>query len=420
MVQGEPRGKAIKCDEEPRASARDGALGAFVFDGIVVALLAAGWMAEAGWPEAYYRFVSEDGPVEWATFWALVLGTVANAVLAVRAARTVDPGAGPAAATGRLTACWYPAGLALFCFLVAGEEISWGQRLLGYLPPEYFLSHNIQVEANIHNLVRPFLWSFGIQAVIAGFGIVVPLLLLTRRPARLARRVGLYVPPAGWAPGFAAMLALYVAHPYELCEELIELGLGLGFGLSALWEWREEVPGSPLAARTQRPFVLVAAAVLVALLGALSASATDGPADTDDPRVAQAEAELEALREDLVAMRQARAGKFATECNLHVRIRTIDKQVRLTALHEGKFSQVAGQLSPERARYFLDPWNMPYWISDQCDSAARYILVYSFGPDRKRDSTHWEVAGDDLGTYAFHLGTPRPGDWRDLAFPERP
>ena len=46
------------------------------------------------------------------------------------------------------------AGLGLFCWFVAGEEISWGQRLLAFQPPEFFLRENFQQELNLHNLLQ--------------------------------------------------------------------------------------------------------------------------------------------------------------------------------------------------------------------------------------------------------------------------
>ncbi len=41
---------------------------------------------------------------------------------------------------------------ALAFFFAAGEEISWGQRILGFKPPEWFVENNAQEEFNIHNL----------------------------------------------------------------------------------------------------------------------------------------------------------------------------------------------------------------------------------------------------------------------------
>ncbi|MDO5698624.1 MAG: hypothetical protein Q4G51_11710 [Dermatophilus congolensis] len=45
---------------------------------------------------------------------------------------------------------WLPA-LAVLFFFIAGEEISWGQRLFGFATPDLFAG-NLQGESNIHNL----------------------------------------------------------------------------------------------------------------------------------------------------------------------------------------------------------------------------------------------------------------------------
>lgn len=43
--------------------------------------------------------------------------------------------------------------IALFSFFVAGEEISWGQRIFQIETPEFFKENNAQNETNIHNLM---------------------------------------------------------------------------------------------------------------------------------------------------------------------------------------------------------------------------------------------------------------------------
>ena len=37
-------------------------------------------------------------------------------------------------------------------FFIAGEEISWGQRIFGYMTPDWVAERNIQKEFNLHNL----------------------------------------------------------------------------------------------------------------------------------------------------------------------------------------------------------------------------------------------------------------------------
>jgi hypothetical protein len=57
----------------------------------------------------------------------------------------------------------------------------------------------------------------------------------------------------------------------------------------------------------------------------------------------------------------------------------------------------------ERTEFSFDPWNSPYWIRDRCerDEGRRVAFVYSFGPNRSRDSSRWEIMGDDIGQYVL-------------------
>ena len=53
--------------------------------------------------------------------------------------------------------------LACVMFLVFGEEISWGQRLLDVASPQFFMEHSRQKEINLHNLRgvgRMLAWAF--------------------------------------------------------------------------------------------------------------------------------------------------------------------------------------------------------------------------------------------------------------------
>lgn len=87
-------------------------------------------------------FAIEDGPVEWGTAICLLL---ASLVLLRNALRLVGRGAWLAVA---LTVLY-----AMIFFFGAGEEISWGQRLIGFESSSFFRENNAQYQTNIHNLV---------------------------------------------------------------------------------------------------------------------------------------------------------------------------------------------------------------------------------------------------------------------------
>jgi len=65
-------------------------------------------------PDHYQMLMQEDRPVEWTTVWLFLAAGVIGLRNSIRHRRIFD-------------------GLvALFCLFIAGEEISWGQRLLGF------------------------------------------------------------------------------------------------------------------------------------------------------------------------------------------------------------------------------------------------------------------------------------------------
>lgn len=88
------------------------------------------------------EFAAEDRLVENGTAFFLL---VASLVLAVRAARLGARGLRLAAGLTTL--------YALLFFFAAGEEISWGQRIIGWETGDFFAENNYQGETNLHNLM---------------------------------------------------------------------------------------------------------------------------------------------------------------------------------------------------------------------------------------------------------------------------
>lgn len=84
------------------------------------------------------RVAAEDGPVEWLTVATLLIISLACLRWALNAE-----------GRGRILLLF----AAFLTFLAAGEEISWGQRLLGFEPVDFMARHSHQKENNLHNLM---------------------------------------------------------------------------------------------------------------------------------------------------------------------------------------------------------------------------------------------------------------------------
>ena len=138
--------------------------------------------------------------------------------------------------------------VAVGAFVVAGEEISWGQRILGFLTPDALKDVNHQGEANVHNIstLQPV---FNLGELLVGlYGFGVPLLWANssvRNRLRLDRlRVDpLLIPPLCLATlfflpfAYRAFRAIFLPAAGERITEfgeLPELTLYLGILVMAL------------------------------------------------------------------------------------------------------------------------------------------------------------------------------------------
>lgn len=103
---------------------------------------------------------------------------------------------------------------ALGCFYIAGEEISWGQWVFGWVTPEFWTAVNDQHETNLHNTSawldqKPRLLLF--IGIIVG-GLVIP---AVRRwcPEKLPRKFEIFYPS-----DVVIVTALGVTIPYLVQE----------------------------------------------------------------------------------------------------------------------------------------------------------------------------------------------------------
>ena len=348
----------------------------------------------ASHPAAYYQSVQEDQALEWASFWSFFVAGGVFAVAAWRQRRT----------TGALP--WFLAGLALFCVFVAMEEISWGQRVFGHLPPDYFLAQNFQQELNLHNLASTKLRLFAFRGIILGYGVLLPLLALIPWVRRFLDRLAIVPPPAELTPSMFAMFWIHFSYPWKFTGEVIECALGFGFLFVAIASATELTK-----TRGRGSLVRAAGLSMVVVLLAFATAWWSQNRRSDNPaNLELAKVESEALKNDLEALAEAKGKPAITKCGLHKRVYTlVQKKSYARPLEQMSFVGLAERGLPEtRAHFFLDPWSSPYWVRDRCDKSAgrRVVFVYSFGPNRSRDSSRWEILGDDIGHYVLVEPSP--------------
>jgi len=354
-----------------------------------------GFLAFSGWlqsahPTVYYAAAQEDHALEWASFWSFFIAGLTFAVAAKRQRRE----------SRRIP--WFLGGLALFCLFVAMEEISWGQRVLGHTPPEYFLAENYQQELNLHNIVgRPLrMWTF--RAIIVGYGVILPLLASIPAVRRVLDRLVVVPPPIALTPAMFAIFWIHLEYPWKFTGEITEGALGFAFLFAAM------ASAGNLAEARSASFLARAASlpVLAVALGIATAAWSQNRKCDDPSYTARAQAETRALAHDLETLAKKEGRTSISKCGLHKRLYTFAVQTdRAEDLAAGTFAGLtADGLPEERAEYFLDPWGSPYWIRDRCDHfiGRRSVFIYSFGPNRSRDSTRWEIRGDDVGVYIIH------------------
>jgi len=132
---------------------------------------------------------------------------------------------------------------AALMFVAFGEEVSWGQRILGLeTPTSGIFAENVQNEINFHNL--PMLnraKGIILNDFILVVGVLLPLVALLPPVRWMVRVFAFPVSPVVYLPVF---LGAYLVHSYQIYSfedfgymprEYSELLLALGF---ALFAWR--------------------------------------------------------------------------------------------------------------------------------------------------------------------------------------
>jgi hypothetical protein len=112
----------------------------------------------------------------------------------------------------------FPFALSMALLFVAGEEISWGQYLIGFSTPQLMQATNRQQEANIHNLFSNYLNYLAAICVFIIYIGLLPLLCASLSGLRrLVQRLNIPCPPL--------RMALPCTIVFILCSADLLLGM---------------------------------------------------------------------------------------------------------------------------------------------------------------------------------------------------
>jgi hypothetical protein len=139
-----------------------------------------------------------------------------------------------------------------FFLFVAGEELSWGQRIFGLETTDYFKENNDQAELNLHNLVigdvkiNKLFFGVILTSAILIYLVLVPLLYQKIPQIRLLLD-SWYVPIPRIRHSVAYLLLLLIISliPASKKWELLEFGSVVVFFIILWSPWNKEVLESP-------------------------------------------------------------------------------------------------------------------------------------------------------------------------------
>ena len=172
--------------------------GGYALGGIVLAASVLFTALLIASPRDYRNVGAEDGFIEWVAAAALLLGSGFCALWARRLLASPRP-----RNWLRLLAA---AGFAVLFFVMAMEEISWGQRLIGFATPEGIAAQNWQGEFNLHNL-QTDVAEFALYTGTGLFLVILPLVRESLSHWRLLAPFAPLMPDRSVALVSAPMLA---------------------------------------------------------------------------------------------------------------------------------------------------------------------------------------------------------------------
>lgn len=279
----------------------------------------------------------------------------------------------------------------LFCFFVAGEEFSWGQRLLGLKPPKLFLEENVQQELTLHNFFGPSAHDVVFLSALLGYVVLLPLLSRRGRFRPMLESIGATPPPARFAPWGLFLSLLYVLYPMHLSSEWIETIVAALF-LSGGWLL--------VSKRLTQRAIIVGVALAVAASAALTEVSNAQARKGNPERVECARVEALNLLSDIIEGGAAKEKLRSVQDSLHRRVWIAEGRDYLDGDRLQRFTAtqcagVAAQGIETRHRFATDPWGLSYWLyTERLADGRQQLTVYSFGPNRRRDSSEGAPGSD--------------------------
>jgi hypothetical protein len=209
--------------------------------GVLIASLTVYWTVYFLQPEIHRNyFQGEDRIIEWLTFSFFCAASILSFLILVYRN------------TMAKLAIWYFIFMGIFLLVCAGEEISWGQRILGFETPQNIEVINEQKEFNLHNLEMKYIHPHGIFSFIMSlYGIVFPI-IFSRKIRDRTSSIRRYISPLVFIPCYLfpvilgstsgyveAQIDQYSTHSTanqygDLTGELREMYWGLSVFLSTL------------------------------------------------------------------------------------------------------------------------------------------------------------------------------------------
>lgn len=194
---------------------------------LVLIVLAAGLYLYYTDIPAFEDFVKEDHLVEWLTVIGLLLASIVSFYRFF--------------SLFKYKKAWFLLVnfiLAVLLFVAAGEEISWGQRILGIESSEYFKQNNLQGETNLHNLeingvkINKLVFTTLLGAALFIYLVIFPLIYFRNTAFKnFINRSGISIARLYQILGFLIVILLTSLIRHDKNPELLECGASLLFFL---------------------------------------------------------------------------------------------------------------------------------------------------------------------------------------------